>query len=350
MKDHILEFIDFCRKNGIPPAAAREIVADDRKRRFQVAGDRRGTRNAGYRLAISGDFSFGWVHCHKQRRTYDYYSKNTSTMTADQRRQIDADMARRRLQNEEKLAMGQEEAAALAKVIWAAARKDDEIIHQYAIRKNIDMKGLGIATTDQSVNRGELLVPIRDITGKLWNIQRINGKGGKYFLPGGRITGCYSAVGKRTLFADEPFVFCEGRATGGTLHRILRAPVVCCLNAGNLLPVARHFRRKYRFARFIYACDSDYWTMRQDVRQDRFPDISLSEIPGDDPRWEEWRQAGFLWNPGTDKARAAAAITGGECVTLPVAYSRHTSRPTDFNDMAALSGDESVRSLFKPYL
>jgi putative DNA primase/helicase len=138
------------------------------------------------------------------------------------------------------------EAAASA---WAASApaSDD---HSYLARKRTTAHGLRVAATDirarlWSVERGEwmpralavragdLLVPMHDERGKLWNLQRIAPNGEKRFLAGGRKRGLFYRIG-----AAGPAWLAEGFATAATVHAADGAPAVVAFDAGNLAAVA----------------------------------------------------------------------------------------------------------------
>ncbi|MFB8830055.1 toprim domain-containing protein [Azotobacter sp. CWF10] len=147
----------------------------------------------------------------------------------------------------------------------------------------------------------ELLVPLFHAA-RLVNLQRIAPDGGKRFLSGGRVTGCYSTLGQ--VEAGQPLYFCEGWATGATIHEHTGAAVACALNAGNLLAVGQHLRRRY-------------------------PDAVLI-VAGDDDRQTEAEGKG---NPGRDAANRAAVALGCD-VVLPVWPAAAPLHLSDFNDLA----------------
>ena len=145
--------------------------------------------------------------------------------------------------------------------------------HAYLVKKQVG--ALGIFS-----DGFRLLVPMRDIEGKLWNVQRIDPRGNKRFLRGGRVTGLFHRIGRPV---DQTLVVCEGYATGATLHESTGHAVGVAFNCNNLKPVAKALRSKYPDARLILAADNDRHT------------------PG---------------NPGLTKANEAALAVGGR-VAVP---------------------------------
>jgi putative DNA primase/helicase len=174
-------------------------------------------------------------------------------------------------------------AAREANAQWDAALPASEH-HPYLMKKGIDSAGL----RDRC---GFLLVPLRDGTGKIHNVQRIRADGQKRFLSGGRVAELYASIG----CVGDHLLICEGFATGKTLHATTGLPVAVAFSAGNLFNVAKVIRAKYPTARITVCADND----------DK-PDGS---------------------NPGVKAAKAAAAAIGGYLAIPPT--------PGDFNDYHA---------------
>jgi putative DNA primase/helicase len=182
-------------------------------------------------------------------------------------------------------------AAREANAQWNAATPASEH-HPYLVRK-----GIGAAGVRDRL--GFLLVPMRDDTGKLHNVQRIRADGQKRFLRGGLVSGLYASIGS----AGDHLLICEGFATGATLHAATGLPVAVAFSAGNLFNVAKVIRNKYPSARITVCADND-----------TKPDGS---------------------NPGVKAATAAAAAVGGFLASPPT--------PGDFNDYyAAHSGNPEI--------
>ena len=90
--------------------------------------------------------------------------------------------------------------------------------HPYIASKGIDPEGLRLT------RNGTLLVPVRDAEGALQTLQRIWPDGSKRGLFGGRMRGGRLILGE--IAPDGPVLFCEGVATGKSLHRSTGLPVV----------------------------------------------------------------------------------------------------------------------------
>lgn len=142
------------------------------------------------------------------------------------------------------------------------------------------------------------MIPLTDANGKVWSLQFINPDGSKRFKAGGRINGCYHAIGSLT----DILYICEGYATGATIHEATGCGVAIAFNAGNLKPVALALRKKHPEQQFIIAADNDHKTSG---------------------------------NPGLTKGYEAAAVADMKIV-FPAFPPE--SKGTDFNDLASVCG------------
>ena len=162
-------------------------------------------------------------------------------------------------------AQAQQQTSEAAALIWKQAAPVTD--HEYLTRKGIKPHGI-------KCDGHHLLIPMRDTAGKLHSLQTIAPDGSKRFQPGGRVKGCYHAIGK----PDGLLIVCEGYATGASIHEATGHAVAVAFNAGNLRAVAEALRAKYPALRLILAADDDVAT------------------PG---------------NPGLTKATEAARAVGG---------------------------------------
>jgi len=198
---------------------------------------------------------------------------------------------------------GHEEAAKKAEQIVSQARQ----IGNSAYLNSKRVKAYGVCFSSYE-GRLCATIPARDINGKLWTIQSIYDDGKKYFLAGGRKTGCFHAIGNLT--GIEPIIFVEGYATGATVHEATGSSVVVCFDAGNLDPVIKSFRERYPASKFIIAADNDAFKEK---------------------------------NTGKLKAEEAAEKYGGTVVLPEFSESFLKHKPTDFNDLMILKGIDIVK-------
>lgn len=231
----------------------------------------------------------------------------------DERKAADAE--RRRVQGE---------AAKLANLTWDAARPAGNV-HEYLERKGVRAYGLAAGEWPLINDRGEvwrrvpdaLLIPILDAkNGKVISLQGIlvdhDGVVQKRYLRNGRKRGGFHMIGTPPA-AGEPLVFAEGYATGATIHELTGWCVVITFDAPNLPVVAELMREQFPQAAFIIAADNDAWTKLGDID-----------------------------NPGLHYGRRAAAATNG-CMIAPT-FADVTTRPTDWNDLAAIEGPDVARA------
>ena len=140
------------------------------------------------------------------------------------------------------------EAARLNAVdMWTQA-KPANAAHPYLIRKQV-----GAYNIRQSGDL--LLVPLIDVAGYLRNLQTIAPDGTKRFLKGGIKRGMFAPLG--TLRGANRAYLCEGYATGASIFEAYHEPVICALDAGNLLPVAQAIRTKCPTLPIIVVADND---------------------------------------------------------------------------------------------
>lgn len=237
------DFLDALRTAGLAPVKATP-VADGRLRRYRVEGDRAGSLNGWYILypgAIPAGAFGSWKtgESHTWRAAVD--RQTTPAERAEHRRQMAVASAAR----DEEAKRVREAARAKAERLWTFARpaKTD---HPYLLRKRI--KSFGARQLNDM-----LVVPARDAAGTLHTLQFIGPDGGKRFLSGGRIQGCYCAIGRPA----DTLLLAEGYATAATLYEATGHATACAFNAGNLAPVARALREKFPDIRLILCADDD---------------------------------------------------------------------------------------------
>lgn len=116
----------------------------------------------------------------------------------------------------------------------------------------------------------------------------------KRFHAGGRIQGCYHAIGK----PDGRIVVCEGYATGASIHEATG------------LAVAQALHAKYPALQIVVCADDDNHTEG---------------------------------NPGLTKVQEAAQAVGG-LIAIPQFGENRPEKATDFNDLHQLQGLEAVKA------
>lgn len=233
------------------------------------------------------------------------YAAPASSATAEQIEQVARE--RRAREDAEQASKQQEQAAAARQAgeQWEAATEATE--HAYLTRKGVRPHGVRCDA------KGSLLVPLCDVAGVLWNVQRIPARSArngpdKVFCKGGRVTGCMHWIGDPE--STDAVLLAEGYATGASLHEATGRPVAVAFNVGNLEAVALAIRGRWPGVRLLVCGDDDMGTEAKTGK-----------------------------NPGKIAAKRAAEATGGGwCVPDGL-----TGTGTDFNDLAASAGTDAVR-------
>jgi putative DNA primase/helicase len=169
----------------------------------------------------------------------------------------------------------------------------------YLERKKVHAFGVRFA-------RDTIVVPLKDITGKLWSLQWIASDGTKRFLAGGRKKGCFHLIG--TIEDGKPIYVTEGYATGASVYMAIQQATIIAFDAGNLEPVISELKTAYPKCPIV--------------------------IAGDDDCWKET-------NTGRRNAEQAANKYG--CTIAFPTFKDVDAKPTDFNDVHVLEGAGEVK-------
>ncbi len=226
---------------------------------------------------------------------------------------LERERAQRQQVEQQQTEAAQARAATDAQALWDSASDTGQ--SPYLERKGV--QGHGVRYTPE----GWLLVPLRDATGKLWNVQRIApakpAEGtDKLFLKGGRKSGLWHLLGTVPAGAGAVVLVAEGYATAASLHEATGHAVAVAFDAGNLAKVAKALHKQYPSALLV--------------------------VCGDDDRDTEARTG---TNPGRVKASQAAKAVQGLAL-FPEGLPEGGS---DFNDLHAhhggTAGLEAVRAI-----
>ena len=264
------------------------IQADGRFHRFSTNG-KRGDNSGWYVAYANGDFVAGAFGSWKDGSKYKWHSKN-GTRTAADHEQIKQmfDVMEKQREKVKKAAQQR------ARKVWDNAKPADPK-HPYLIKKGIQPHGA-------RQYKGALIIPVMTSDGELMSIQFINKEGVKRFFSGAKVTG-----GSWTIPGSDDQILSEGFATAASIREATGATVRIAFNAANLVKVAK--------PGWTIAADNDAFT------KDRHGDP---------------------WNPGQEKA-LMAAWTNNCGVVIPE-FTDLKTKPTDFNDLAQLEGNETVRA------
>lgn len=290
--DVIAGFRDAIIASGL--TAPDEIIGDGKRHRFASDG-RRGDDAGFYVLHLDG-IPAGHFGCWRSGVSQSWRADLGRRMSPVEAAAHAARVEAMRREREAEEARRHVEARELAAQRWNAAKPADPT-HPYLVRKGVRPHGI-------RQDGDALLVPMRE-GGELHSLQTIGPNGDKRFLTGGRVAGCYHAIGK----AGDTVCIAEGYSTGASIHEATGYAVAIAFSAGNLDPVARALQAKMPTARIILCADDD---------------------------------AATTGNPGLTKARDAARSVGG-LLAVPDFGEDRPPGASDFNDLAAHVGAEAVR-------
>jgi putative DNA primase/helicase len=250
---------------GLQPHKPLDLVPGGKLTRFRLEGDKSGSRN-GWAVLNDGPLLFGAFGSWKTGESHTWREDSTKPLTAADRAEIHKRTQAMRLAHAAEREAIQAEARSKAQKLWGRAKPATNA-HPYLVRKRVNAYGLRAL-------RDMLLVPARDIDGTLHTLQFISADGTKRFLTGGRIAGCYYAIGR----PNDSLLIAEGLATASTLYQATGQAVAACFSCGNMEAVARALRHKFPGLRLVMCADNDINTKG---------------------------------NPGMTKAREAAKAVGG---------------------------------------
>ena len=240
-------FIDALHAAGLPMHKGTP-EADGLLHRYQVEGDKSGSKNGWYVLHLD-DKPFGAFGSWKTGQSETWTPVSPQAMTAAERNALAVRMAEARKARDSEQAAVHMSARKRARDLWEKSRPACGN-HAYLVRKAVPAYGIRLL-------REQLVIPLRDVDGTLHSLQFIGGDGRKTFLTGGRKRGCYFAIGR----PEGALCICEGYATAASIYEATRHATACAFDAGNLEPVARALRGKFPRLRLILCADNDTETV-----------------------------------------------------------------------------------------
>ncbi|SAL73176.1 inner membrane protein [Caballeronia udeis] len=181
-------------------------------------------------------------------------------LTPEQRAVLNAQERERAIAREREVEREHAAIAEKTEAILATLSESDASRHGYCTRKNVGAYGVRVARNAvhdiagllnlesfRSSKESFLVVPARDVDGKLWTVQAISDRsnGLKLFASGARKKGTFHIIGAdgiAALCVCPAVLLVEGYATGASLFESTGLPVVVCFDAGNLVEVAKALR------------------------------------------------------------------------------------------------------------
>ena len=227
--------------NGLPEM-------DGRLHRVRAPGDKRGETSGWYvghadgcPVGKFGNWRTGGEQLWKHQRP-------AVALSASDQARLHAENAQRR-QERERREEEAHEAAVGAVAARLAKAEPASADHPYLARKGVGAHGVFLGED------GELLVPVRDLDGRLMSAQSIRPDGSKRFARDGRVLGGCHLLGDPAK--NTTVLVAEGYATGATLREAAGLPVAIAFTSGNLEAVARGLRERWPDKRIVIAGDDD---------------------------------------------------------------------------------------------
>jgi putative DNA primase/helicase len=250
--------IDAFRKEMLEHiGTAPDVLEADGKRHYFPTNGKHDDKAGRYILHIDSGIPAGYFEDFRAgiKRTWRAGSDLMPTITAEERQAIQAVAEQAKVRKQREETQKHKESADKAVSVWRFAKP---AMHDYPYleRKSIkphNAKFYGAA----------LIIPMYDISGRLWNIQRIFSDGSKRFPAGGRKRGLFSVLGGVKLADSARALVVEGWATGCTVSEIEPGtPVIVAFDAGNITHVVGAVLGKYPHLKIVIVADDDRKTER----------------------------------------------------------------------------------------
>ena len=250
------QVIEFMSSLKIEPYD-ENLILDGELRRFRTKGDRAGEYSGAYCIHTDGlpaGFVMDWRTGAKSIWRFD-----THSLSQEQREYISSPefkekADRHRLQREKELAERHKRAAEYSRVLFDHLKPAPEN-NPYLKRKKVYPYNI-------NVQDDTLVVPLRDIDGKLKSLQWIYPDGTKRFQPDTSIDGAFWSIALDTVKPnDSGIIFLgEGFATMAKVHELTGKASVAAITCHALKDVAQKLQEKYPESRIIIMADDDKGT------------------------------------------------------------------------------------------
>lgn len=265
----------------------REIKDDDFKG-WYVGSSKKTKKGLPYITFTLGDF----------KTNERYFFCDQDDTDKDTRKEIQLERARLEKLLYERQAKLEEETAvraveSLSKMVDVGEKSP--YLHKKKIKKHSAL------CVRNSFGKIDLIIPMKDIHGKIWGYQSIEESGEKQFIRDQKTSGLYYQFG--IISPSEPILLAEGFATAASIYEATGRPVLCAFSASNLKTVAEICRANFDKASIVICGDDD----------------SSKKV-----------------NAGKIKAIEAARVSQGQAV-FPV-FKDKDEADSDFNDLQIKEG------------
>ncbi len=299
-RDPVAEFGEVLAGAGLVLDGPPQL--DGALHRVPVQGAAPGKRDGAYVGHADAPMS-GWYQNHRSGDEGTWRASGTRGHGLDTA-QIEAQRREREATRERGRA---ERAAELEREMASMGQLDSG--HQYLVSKGIDSASV---RADVKGDRGDIVIPIRDVEGKIQSVQRIGPDGQKHNARGARMSGGSVLVGQDT--GRGPVYVASGFATAAAIHQATGAPVWAAMSDANMRTIAEGLAKRNGNRPMVVCGDDDH----------------LAKDGKGRPR-----------NAGEIAARAAAEAAGA-AVVMPKFGAKRGAKDTDFADLLKAEGPAAV--------
>jgi putative DNA primase/helicase len=272
-------------------------IMDGERHRVPVEGGKKGALDGMYIGYLDGRPA-GYIENFKTGYQEKWVSGRQ--LTPEEAARIGTESQRKAEEKAADLAKQHERLAQVAEKRWKGfAESPPGGENGYLTRKQVGAHGIRF-------DGDKMVVPLRDIDGKLWSLQYVAPEKGaqKHLLKNARKEGRMHIIGK--IGPGSDILVAEGYATAASAHEATRISTVMAVDSGNIDAVVRDLRGKYPTNRIFILADND----RENAK-----------------------------NVGVEKAIAAA-----EKHRVGVIIPQFQGSGTDWNDLHVNEGITAVRS------
>lgn len=208
-----------------------------------------------YIVATFGDWKTGEQETFTSARSF----------TANEKKLISEDIKKQKIKIQDERIVRQDIAAKESQEFWLTCSENPA--SEYIKIKQIK-KLYGAKTSMESSGR-TLVIPIVDIDGKMWGVQKIYQDRSKRFWLGSKKSGNFHVIPYSDALQDQPTIYiAEGFATAASIHEATGFAVVVAFDSGNLIHVAKALKGKYGDKPVIICGDVDESGVGQKCAED----------------------------------------------------------------------------------
>lgn len=290
-------------------------IMDGKIKRVPVIGDKRGKKSGAY-VGYTDGVPAGFIQNHKTGIKENWkaigYEFSNGLTKEDVERQKLINQSKR-LERQKEQEVEHETASIEAQETFKNA---NNATNEHPYLKSKGVKNYHLKIDD----KGNLLMPLKDINGKHWTNQKIN-INFKGFNKYGKKEGNFFIIGNQNLQHEKELIIVEGYATGATIHEATQKTVIVAIDSGNLIPVTEEINKKYPNSTILIAADND----------------EIQELKGKE-------------NVGVKKALEAAQKTDRNITYPSFSTEEIKANYTDFNDLAKSKGLKEVKVIIEKSL